>query len=79
MKFCLISRVFTAEFRWFKSNHCYQDKYKGSDEEETRLILNGVKYELTEAIVKKLQRLDLLEDSDLLPRNLSILIMQHLS
>jgi hypothetical protein len=79
MKFCLISRVFTAEFRWFESNPCYQDKYKGSDEGETRLILNRVKYELTEAIVKKLQRLDLLEDFDFLPRNLSILIMQHLS
>jgi len=42
-------------------------------EEETRLLLRGVKHELTGVVTNKLQKLGLLEDFDLLPRNLSVL------
>lgn len=44
------------------------------NEQETELILNGVRHELTDVIEKKLQKLDLLEDFDLIPRNLYALI-----
>jgi epoxyqueuosine reductase len=44
------------------------------NEQETELLLNGVRHELTDAIEKKLQKLDLLEDFNLIPRNLYALI-----
>jgi hypothetical protein len=47
-------------------------------EEEIRLILKGVKNELTDAIKNKLQKLDLLEDFVLLPRNLNALFSKIL-
>jgi epoxyqueuosine reductase len=44
------------------------------NEQETELLLNGVRHELTDTIEKKLQKLDLLEDFNLIPRNLYALI-----
>ena len=44
------------------------------NQEETRLILSGARHELTEATVGKLRKLGLLEDFDLLPRNLRVLL-----
>ena len=47
------------------------------NEQETGLILNGNRYELTDGCKKKLERLDLLEDFDLIPRNLYALITRE--
>jgi epoxyqueuosine reductase len=52
---------------WIEDSESFND-------EETGLILNGDRQKLTYIIEKKLEKLDLLEDFDLIPRNLSVLI-----
>ncbi|UCE98200.1 MAG: 4Fe-4S binding protein [Dehalococcoidia bacterium] len=49
------------------------------NERETSLILKGERGHLPDITVKKLQKLDLLEDFNLIPRNLQVLLNNYLS
>jgi hypothetical protein len=54
-----------------------EDKEEFS-EEETELLLKGsARDQLPAATVKKLKRLDLFEDIDILPRNLSVFLKRQ--
>ena len=57
-------------FNWFEEKESFT-------EEETELILKGAsRYQLSRATIGKLQRLYLLDDIDVMPRNLNALIKQ---
>jgi epoxyqueuosine reductase len=58
-------------FNWFEEKESFTEK-------ETELILKGTScHKLPRATANKLQRLNLLEDLDIIPRNLNVLIKQH--
>jgi epoxyqueuosine reductase len=60
-------------YNWFEETERFTEK-------ETDLILRGTRRpQLPKNIINKLQRLNLLEDFDLLPRNLDVLVKQQLS
>ena len=72
---CMVCQLVCPEnkkiYNWFEETEHFTEK-------ETDLILKGTpQSRLPKATANKLSKLDLLEDLDLLPRNLDVLLKQH--